>query len=99
MVSRDVAGEGIHYAWQRVDWKRWLCFLDDGKLWILSYCFVITGYCYSIGPVFGALLGVRGIQPTLPVGNIVFCATNTIASLSILFGLGLTIYGGRNTCT
>ena len=73
--------------------------LDDRKLWILSYCFVITGYCYSIGPVFGAVLGVRGIEPVLPVGNILFYASNTIASLSVLVGLGLTIYGAQKTRT
>ncbi len=69
--------------------------LDGRKLWILAYCYVVTGYCYSIGPVFGALVGERGIQPLPPVGNLVFYASNSIASLSILVGLGLTVYGAR----
>jgi hypothetical protein len=69
--------------------------LDERKLWILAYCFVITGYGYSVGPVFGAVVGVRGIEPALPVGNLLFYASNTIASLSVLVGLALTIYGAR----
>jgi hypothetical protein len=73
--------------------------LDDKKLWILAYAFVITGYCYSIGPVFGAVMGVRGIEPVLPVANIVFYVSNTIASLSVLVGLGMTIFGARKNRT
>jgi len=73
--------------------------LDDRKLRILAYSFVIFGYCYSIGPVFGAVLGVKGLEPALPVGNLLFYASNTIASLSVLVGLGLTIYGARKTRT
>ena len=73
--------------------------LDDRNLWILAYCFVVTGYCYSIGPVVGAVLGVRGIEPALPVGNILFFASNTVASLSVLVGLGFTIYGARKIRT
>lgn len=69
--------------------------LDDRKLRILAFSFVIFGYCYSIGPVFGAVLGVKGLEPTLPVGNLLFYASNTIASLSVLVGLGLIIYGAR----
>jgi len=71
--------------------------LDDRKLRILAYSFVIFGYCYSIGPVFGALVGVKGLEPALPVGNLIFYASNTIASLSVLVGLGLIIYGARKT--
>ncbi len=71
--------------------------LEDRKLKILAYCFVVTGYCYSIGPALGAVLGVRGIEPALPVGNILFYTSNTIASLCVLVGLGLTIYGARKT--
>jgi hypothetical protein len=73
--------------------------LDERKLRILAYSFVIFGYCYSIGPVFGAVLGVRGLEPTLPVGNILFYTSNTIASLSVLMGLGLIIFGARKTRT
>ncbi len=73
--------------------------LDDRKLRILAYSFVIFGYCYSIGPVFGAVLGVKGLEPALPVGNILFYTSNTIASLSVLVGLGLIIYGVRKTRT
>lgn len=69
--------------------------LDDRKLWVLAYCFVVTGYGYSIGPVFGAVVGVRGIEPVLPITNIVFYVSNTIASLSVLIGLGMTIFGTR----
>ncbi len=69
--------------------------LDDRKLRILAHSFVIFGYCYSIGPVFGAVAGVKGLEPALPVGNLIFYASNTIASLSVLVGLGLIIYGAR----
>jgi hypothetical protein len=69
--------------------------LDGRKLRILAYSFVIFGYCYSIGPVFGAVVGVKGLVPALPVGNLIFYASNTIASLSVLVGLGLIIYGAR----
>ena len=71
--------------------------LDDRKFRILAYSFVIFGYCYSIGPVFGAVVGVKGLEPALPVGNILFYMSNTIASLSVLVGLGLIIYGARKT--
>lgn len=73
--------------------------MEGRKLWILAYCFVVTGYCYSIGPVFGALVGARGIEPALPVGNLLFYASNSIASLSVLVGLGLTVYGARKPGT
>jgi hypothetical protein len=73
--------------------------LEGRKLWILAYAFVITGYCYSIGPVLGAVLGVRGIEPAMPVANLVFYVSNTIASLSVLVGLGLTVYGARKKRT
>lgn len=73
--------------------------LDDRKLRILAYAFVIFGYCYSIGPAFGAFLGVKGLEPTLPVGNLVFYASNTIASLSVLVGLVLIVYGARKRRT
>jgi hypothetical protein len=69
--------------------------LNDRKLRILAYSFVIFGYCYSIGPVFGAVVGVEGIEPALPLANMLFYASNTIASLSVLLGLGLIIYGAR----
>ena len=73
--------------------------LDDRKLRILAYAFVVFGYCYSIGPALGAVLGVRGIEPAMPVGNLLFYASNTIASLSVLVGLGFIIYGARKTRT
>lgn len=69
--------------------------LDDRKLRILAYSLVIFGYCYSLGPVFGAFVGVKGIEPALPLANLLFYASNTIASLSVLLGLGLIIYGAR----
>jgi len=71
--------------------------LDGRKLRILAYSFVIFGYCYSIGPVFGAVVGVQGLEPALPVGNLIFYVSNTIASLSVLVGLGLIIHGARKT--
>jgi hypothetical protein len=71
--------------------------LDDRKLRILAYSFVIFGYCYSIGPVFGAVVDVKGLEPALPPGNLLFYASNTIASLSVLAGLGLIIYGAKKT--
>ena len=73
--------------------------LDDRKLRVLTYSFVIFGYCYSIGPMFGALAGAKGLEPSLPVANLLFYASNTIASLSVLVGLGFIIYGARKTRT
>jgi hypothetical protein len=73
--------------------------LGDRKLRILAYAFVIFGYCYSLGPVSGALLGVKGLEPTLPVGNLLFYASNTIASLSVLVGLVLIVYGAGRART
>lgn len=67
--------------------------LDQRKCGILAYSFVITGYCYSIGPLWGAVLGVRGIQPVMPLSNIMMFVSNTIASISVVIGLGMTIYG------
>ncbi len=69
--------------------------LDERKLRILAYAFVVFGYCYSIGPVFGALFGVRGLEPAAPVTNLLFYTSNTIASLSVLVGLGFILYGAR----
>lgn len=69
--------------------------MKRAKLRILAYSFVIFGYCHSIGPVFGAVAGVKGLEPALPVGNLIFCASNTIASLSVLVGLGLIVCGVR----
>ncbi len=73
--------------------------LDDRKLRILAVAFVLFGYCYSIGPVLGAVLGVRGLEPGLPVANLIFYTSNTVASLSVLVGLGFIIYGARKTRT
>lgn len=67
--------------------------LDSKKRLILIYSFLTTGYCYAFGPIWGAVLGVRGVEPVAPLSNILFFITNTIASISILIGLGLTIYG------
>ena len=63
-----------------------------GRL-ITAYSFVITGYCYSIGPIFGAVFGVRGIEPVMPVSNFIMYLSNLVASISIVVGLILTIYG------
>jgi len=71
--------------------------LDQRKSRILAYTYVITGYCYSIGPVWGAIFDVRGIEPVMPLGNIMMFVSNSIASVSVLIGLGLTIYGCRKT--
>jgi hypothetical protein len=60
---------------------------------ILAYSFVITGYCYSLGPVWGAVFNVRGIGPVLPLSNLIMFTTNTAASITVLIGLGMTIYG------
>jgi hypothetical protein len=67
--------------------------LDQTKSWILCYSYVVTGYCYSIGPVWGAVFGVRGIEPVMPLANILMFISNTIASISVLIGLGMTVYG------
>lgn len=60
---------------------------------ITAYSFVITGYCYSIGPIFGAVFGVRGIEPVMPASNLIMYLSNLVASISIVVGLVLTIYG------
>jgi hypothetical protein len=67
--------------------------LNQRKSQILIYSYVITGYCYSIGPVWGAILDVRGIEPVMPLGNIIMFVSNSVASISVLVGLGLTVYG------
>ena len=69
--------------------------LDDRKLRILAYSFVVFGYCYSIGPMFGAVAGVKGLEPVPPAANLLFYASNTVASLSVLLGLGFILYGTR----
>lgn len=67
--------------------------LDQKKSRILIYSYVITGYCYSIGPVWGAIFDIRGLEPVMPLGNIMMFVSNSIASISVLIGLGMTIYG------
>ena len=62
---------------------------------IISYLFVITGYCYSIGPAWGAVFNVRGIEPALPITNFVMFISNTVASIAVVAGLGITICGSR----
>ena len=47
--------------------------------------------------MFGALAGVKGLELALPVANLLFYASNTVASLSVLVGLGFIIYGARKT--
>ena len=67
--------------------------LSPAILSAAAYSFVITGYCYAIGPVFGAVLGVRGLEPAAPLTNLVMYTSNLVASISIVVGLVLTIYG------
>ncbi len=67
--------------------------LTPKALRILAYSFVITGYCYSLGPIFGAVFGVRGIEPVAPPSNLIMYLSNSIASISVVIGLGLTVYG------
>jgi hypothetical protein len=71
--------------------------LDQRKSRILAYSYVVTGYCYSIGPIWAAILDVRGIEPVMPLGNIMMFVSNSIASISVLIGLGMTIYGCMKT--
>ncbi|HSA16506.1 MAG: hypothetical protein AB2L13_14830 [Spirochaetota bacterium] len=67
--------------------------LDAGKSLVMAVCFIITGYCYAFGPIWGALFGVRGLFPEMPVANIVMFVSNTVASVSVLAGLGLLVFG------
>ncbi len=67
--------------------------LDPKKLHLLAYCFVVTGYCYSVGPVWGAVFRVRGLKPVAPLSNILMFASNSIASISVVIGIALMIYG------
>ena len=67
--------------------------LAQKGLRIVAYSFVITGYCYSIGPIFGAIFNVRGIEPVMPVSNLLMYLSNLVASISIVIGLALTFYG------
>ncbi len=41
----------------------------------------------------GCLFGVRGLFPEMPVANIVMFVSNTVASVSVLAGLGLLVFG------
>ncbi|HSV95603.1 MAG TPA: hypothetical protein VLM75_01585 [Spirochaetota bacterium] len=69
--------------------------LDAKKMKIMKLCFIVTGYCYAVGPVWGAVFGVRGLAPEMPAANIVMFLSNTVASISVLIGLGLLIAGAR----
>ena len=60
---------------------------------IAAYLFIITGYCYSIGPVWGAVFNVRGLQPEPPAANIAMFISNTVASIAVLAALAVTIRG------
>jgi hypothetical protein len=71
--------------------------LDEKKSRIMAVSFIITGYCYAIGPVWGAVFGVRGLSPEMPAANIVMLVSNTVASVSVLIGLGLLISGAKKT--
>jgi MFS family permease len=71
--------------------------LDEKRRRLLAYSFIITGYCYSLGPMWGAILGVRGIEPVAPLSNLLMFISNSIASVSVLIGLGLTVYGAGRT--
>ena len=51
----------------------------------------------AIGPVWGAIFGVRGIALTGPATNVVMFISNTVASISVLIGLCFVIYGARRT--
>lgn len=70
-----------------------LLFISSKARQILAYCFVITGYCYSLAPVWGAVFHVRGIDPVMPLSNLIMFTTNTAASITVLIGLGITIFG------
>ena len=61
--------------------------------YVVAYSFVITGYCYSIGPLFGAVFGVRGIEPVMPASNLIMYLSNLIAGILVVVSLVLTIHG------
>lgn len=67
--------------------------LDPKRRHLVAYAFVITGYCYSIGPIWGAVAGVRGIEPVAPISNILMFVSNSVASISVIIGISLIIYG------
>lgn len=71
--------------------------LDAKKCRLMAVFFVVTGYCYAIGPVWGAVFGVRGISPAGPVTNVLMFTSNTVASISALIGLGFAIHGSRKS--
>jgi len=71
--------------------------MDFKRCRLMAVFFVITGYCYAIGPVWGAIFGVRGIALTGPATNVVMFISNTVASISVLIGLGFAIFGARKT--
>ncbi|MBN1635364.1 MAG: hypothetical protein JW920_02550 [Deltaproteobacteria bacterium] len=67
--------------------------LTENKRRFLAYALIITGYCYSIGPIWGAVFNVRGIQPSEPLSNLIMFTSNTVASISVLLALLLSFWG------
>lgn len=64
---------------------------------VMAVSFIITGYCYALGPVWGAMFGVRGLEPAMPITNVIMFISNTAASISVLVGLVILITGtGKN---
>ncbi len=67
--------------------------LDDKKLRLLAWAFIIQAYGFTLGTVCGALTGYRGLEPAAPLGNMLLCAVYTIASVSAITAVGLSLYG------
>jgi hypothetical protein len=63
----------------------------------VSWAFVVQAYGFSIGTIIGALTGFRGLEPAMPLGNMLLYIVYTIAILASIGAVGLSIYGAMRS--
>jgi len=70
-----------------------MTFLGEKNRARMAVAFIVQAYGFTLGALWGALAGVRGLGPELPVSNLLMFAVNVLAIASVLFGMALAIFG------
>ena len=70
-----------------------LLVLNTRRMAILVYSVVTSAYSFAVALVIGAIGGVRGLEPTGPVLNIVAFLANSVAAVASLVWVVVTILG------
>lgn len=69
--------------------------LDERKQLWLARSLVFMAYANVVAATLGATFGVRGLEPALPLSNVLVYALFMLAIAGVVVGLVLAAYGAR----